>query len=175
MSCRIASISPLEGSKRSLLFRDSQLQETGITQAFGTWILLSTHPFLLPKSEPLANPTGNDSITLRRKETKGIPLPFIHSRNIPSASSLILLLTLMLNLWPQKSPSTPRLVTATATHLSNTEVYRPYALPQGTRLFIWSHRSLLKVSVSCILSKLRPFPIDFVSGKPLLSPPVLVH
>lgn len=57
---QIASISPLEGSKRSLLFRNSQLQESGITQAFGTWILLYPHPFLFPKSEPLANPMGND-------------------------------------------------------------------------------------------------------------------
>lgn len=171
---RIASISPLEGSKRSLLFRDSQLQETGITQAFGTWSLLFPHPFLLPKSEPLANPMGNDSITLRRKETKENPLPFIHPRNIPSASSLILLLTLMLKLWPRKSPSTSRLMTATATHLSDTEVYRPLCAPTRNKAIL-RHRSLLKVSVSCILSKLRPFPIDFVSGKLLLSQPVPVH
>lgn len=174
MSCRIASISPLEGSERSLLFRNSQLQESGITQAFGTWILLYPHPFLFPKSEPLANPVDNDSITLRKKETKETPLPFIHSRNIPPASSLILLETLMLiNLCPQKS-STSRLMTATATHLSNTEVYRSLCAPTRNKAIL-SHRSLLKVSVSCILSKLRPFPTDFDPGKPLLSPPVLVH
>lgn len=60
-------------------------------------------------------------------------------------------------------------MTATVCHLSNTEVHRSLCAPTRNKTTP-NHRSLLKVSVSCILNKLRPFHIDFLFLESLFSP-----